>query len=161
MWNDGCGCFAVGTTDDGVTRNRILALDAQIWPLLALPGMAASRGTAVLATVDRRLRVGDGYSYSYAGHGLWTEGTAQVALLLGLLGQNEKAIALKLSLVGQRAPGGGFFATAESTVATGFASPTNPGTQLFYYHMQHLGAAAWVALAERGFNPFVAAGVIP
>ena len=37
MWRPRCGCFAVGTTEDGKTRNLYLALDAQTWPLLAIP----------------------------------------------------------------------------------------------------------------------------
>ena len=80
MWNERCGCFDVGTTDDGVTPNHVLALDAQVWPLIAIPGLAAAHGDAVLATIDMKLRGGDGYSYSDAGGGLWTEGTAQAAL---------------------------------------------------------------------------------
>src|SRR2546421_9935463 len=37
MWDPACACFAAGTAEDGVTRNPIVALDAQIWPLTALP----------------------------------------------------------------------------------------------------------------------------
>jgi hypothetical protein len=40
MWNADCGCYAVGTAEDGVTLNPLLALDAQVWPLMALPGAA-------------------------------------------------------------------------------------------------------------------------
>jgi hypothetical protein len=41
MWTPSCGCFAVGTGEDGITHNPYLALDAQVWPLLAIPGAAA------------------------------------------------------------------------------------------------------------------------
>jgi hypothetical protein len=58
MWDEGCACFAVGTAEDGVTPNRILALDAEIWPLIAVPSMASGHGDAVLATVERRLKIG-------------------------------------------------------------------------------------------------------
>ena len=40
MWDPACACFAAGTAKDGVTRNPIVALDAQVWPLTALPGAA-------------------------------------------------------------------------------------------------------------------------
>ena len=42
-----CGCFAVGTGLDGKTPNRFLALDAQLWPLLALSGGVARYGAAL------------------------------------------------------------------------------------------------------------------
>ncbi|MDB5397414.1 MAG: hypothetical protein JWM91_4920 [Rhodospirillales bacterium] len=161
MWDDGCGCFAVGTTDDGVTPNRILALDAEIWPLIAIPSIASSRAAAVLATIDRRLRVGAGYSYSDAAHGLWTEGTAQAALVAGMLGHAAEAASMNAAVAGQRSPHGGYFATDGAALATGFADPTNPKTQRFYYHTPHLAAAAWAALAEKGFNPFTASAALP
>jgi hypothetical protein len=30
-----------------------------------------------------------------------------------------------------------------------------------YLHLEHLGASAWAALAEQGFNPFTAARTLP
>jgi len=161
MWDDGCGCFHTGTTDDGVTPSRLLALDAEIWPLLAMPGLAQAHGDAVLATVDQRLRGGDGYCYSEAGGGLWTEGTAQAELAMKLLGRADRAAALNAAVDRERAPQGGFFAIAEATMPTGFGDETNPGTQRLYYHLPHLAAAAWAALAEAGFDPFTASPVRP
>src|SRR5579863_4070524 len=81
MWSVDCGCYVAGTTEDGVTLNPLLALDAQVWPLMALPG-AARLPEPVLHTLDSRLRYQGGYSYSEADGGLWVEGTAQVAVLL-------------------------------------------------------------------------------
>jgi len=160
MWDDGCACFAVGTTGDGVTPNRILALDAEIWPLLAIPAMAG-HADADLVTIDSKLAVGDGYTYSDAGHALWTEGTAQAALVLGLLGHADKAATAAGAVEGQRAPHGGYFATPELRLATGFANAADPGTQRFYYHLPHLAAAAWAALAEKHFNPFTDSAALP
>jgi hypothetical protein len=161
MWDDGRGCYAVGTTDDGVTPNHILALDAEIWPLIAMPATASAHGDAVLATVGHRLRAGEGYSYSDADLGLWTEGTAQAALVLKLLGHGYDAAAANEAVAGERAPQGGYFATEGARLATGFVDPTNPGAQRFYYHMPHLAAAAWAALAEAGFDPFTASTALP
>ncbi len=160
MWDDGRGAFAVGTADDGVTRNPILALDAQIWPLLAIPAMA-SHADPDLATVDGKLAVGDGFTYSDAGHALWTEGTAQAALVLALLGHAEKADAAERAVEAQRAPRGGYFATPELKLATGFGDAADPGTQRFYYHLPHLAAAAWAALALKHFNPFTDSAALP
>src|SRR4026207_1485296 len=38
LWDPAGACFPAGTAEDGVTDNPILALDAQVWPLTALPG---------------------------------------------------------------------------------------------------------------------------
>jgi hypothetical protein len=161
MWDNGCNCFMAGTGDDGVTPNRILPVDAQVWPLLALAGMATTHSAAVLETADRRLRGGSGYSYSDAGHGLWTEGTAYVALLQNLLGHADEAKTLNAAVAAQRAPEGGYFATADASLATGFTQAGSPQTPLFYYHVPHLGATAWAALAQKGFNPFTASSALP
>lgn len=161
MWDDGCGCFHVGTTEDGATPNRALALDAQLWPLIAVPGLAGQHGDTVIATIDQKLRGGDGYCYSDAGGGLWTEGTAQAALTMRLLGHGDAAAVLGAAIAAQRAPQGGYFATAEASMPTGFTEASNPGAQRLYFHMPHLAAAAWAALAETGFNPFTGAATLP
>ena len=62
---------------------------------------------------------------------------------------------------GQRAPRGGYFATPQLRLATGFADAANPGMQRYYYHLPHLAAAAWAALAEKHFNPFTASASFP
>jgi hypothetical protein len=160
MWDDGCGCFAVGTTDDGVTPNHVLALDAELWPLLAISAMA-SHLSPDLATVDSRLAVGDGYTYSDAGDAVWTEGTAQAALVWGLFGRPDRADQAERAVAEQRAPRGGYFATPQLRLKTGFADAANPGMQRYYYHLPHLAAAAWAALAEKHFNPFNASATLP
>jgi hypothetical protein len=161
MWDDGCACFAVGTTEDGVTPNKILALDAEIWPLIALPGMAAAHSGQVIATIGARLRGADGYAYSYADHGLWTEGTAQAALAQHLFGHDLEAAALETAVATQWAPSGGIYATAGPQLATGFGSASDPKTERYYYRLPHLAATAWAALAEKKFNPFTDSQTLP
>jgi hypothetical protein len=161
MWDPQDGGFGTGTGTDGVTRNTLLALDADIWPLLALPGVLALHGTEALATADLKLRSGDGYAYSEAGPGIWTEGTAQMALLQKLTGRATEAERSMRAIETARAPGGAYFATAHETLATGFADPTNPKVERYYLHLPHLAAAGWTALAERGFNPFTASAALP
>lgn len=153
MWQSQTGYFAVGAGDDGVTINPLLALDAQIWPLMAIPG-AATRYVDALATSDRRLRFETGYTYSEAGGGLWSEGTAQVAVLLELLHRDGAARVVQTSLRTQRAPDGGYFASDVPATPTGFMLATDPTKPRLYFHLEHLGAAAWAALCEQRFNPF-------
>jgi hypothetical protein len=154
MWDPDRGCFAVGTTDDGVTRNRMIAIDAELWPLLAIPGQGAEHAAQAFQAIDTALRADGGYSYSDAANGFWTEGTAQAALAATLLGDGEAAAALNAAVQARRAPGGEYYATAAASLATGFADPSDPGVGRRYYHLPHLGATAWAALAEKAYNPF-------
>jgi len=162
MWEPQRGSFDAGTREDGVTRNSLLALDAQVWPLLALPEAAAryhqaySKGAQRLRTPD-----GEGYAYSEAGGGAWTEGTAMTELLRKLLGSGAAAPGAVAAIGLARAPDGGYFATAAAVLPTGFMIDTDPGQQRVYRHLEHLGAAAWVALCDRGFDPFTGARSLP
>jgi hypothetical protein len=153
MWRPDDSVFAVGVAEDGVRINPLLALDAQIWPLMAIPG-AASRYVAALSSCERRLRFDTGYTYSEAGGGLWTEGTAQVAVLLELLHRDSAARAAQTSLQTQRTADGGYYASNVPATPTGFMLATDPTKPRVYFHLEHLGAAAWAALAEQRFNPF-------
>lgn len=158
MWDGTCGCFSVGTGEDGVTRNTILALDAQVWPLLAIGGAPARYGQA-LVSVKRRLSVDGGFAYSEARQGIWTEGSAQVALFYGLSGQPTDAL---LTAIGaMRTADGGFYATNADALPTGFMLQTDPAKPRLYYRLPHLGATAWMALAERRFNPFTGTSGLP
>jgi hypothetical protein len=160
MWSTGCDCFAAGTANDGVRVNPLLALDAQIWPLLALPG-AARAHAAALRSVEQRLRSAPGFAYSEAGGAMWIEGTAQVAVLLELLHRQAEALALRTALQGQRAADGGYYASAAASSPTGFMLATDPTQPRVYFHLEHLGASAWAALAERGYDPFIDAAQLP
>lgn len=158
MWDAGERRFATGTGDDGVTRSLMLVLDANIWPLLAFPEI--SHGGEALKTVAR-LKEGDGYTYSEAGHGLWTEGTAQAALLAKLQGRTADAQRLMAAIEKMRTPDGAYLATDAATLQTGFGDIANRGQSRVYYRQLHLAAAAWAALAERGFNPFTGRAALP
>jgi hypothetical protein len=160
MWDPSCRCFAVGSGEDGVTRNPLLALDAQVWPLLAIAG-AAEEYAPVVTTVERQLRVGDGFAYGQAKDGLWTEGTAQMTLLYALTGHESEAAAAAKAILDQQMPDGGFYATSAASLPTGFMLQTDPMKPRLYYRLPHLGAAAWAALAERHFNPFTATMGLP
>ena len=159
MWDKGCGCFAVGTGLDGKTPNRFLALDAQLWPLLALSG-GVERYGAALRVAREKIAVGDGFAYSQAGGAIWTEGTAQAALLMSLMDQPLEAARLMRAVERNRTPDGSYFAASRDT-DTGFRLDTDPGQARRYFHTPHLGALAWVAMAQRRFNPFVFAAGLP
>jgi hypothetical protein len=160
MWDPASARFAVGTGEDGVTHNPLLALDAQIWPLLALHG-AATRHAPVVATIEQQLKVDDGYAYSQAKDGIWTEGTAQMALLDALTGHEAEAKATLAAIRPQQTPDGSYYASNTQALPTGFMLQTDPMKPRLYFRLPHLGATAWVALAERQFNPFTATTELP
>ncbi len=153
MWDETSACFAAGTGEDGVARNPTLSLDAQIWPLLALPG-TAGHTDALLATLQKRLAIEGGYAYGEARDGIWIEGTAQAALLQAKLGHEAEARSLLAVIEKQRAADGLYFATSSPSLPTGYGLESDPTKPRLYFRLPHLGATAWAALAERRFNPF-------
>ena len=163
MWRKDCGCFATGTGEDGVTPNHLLALDAQLWPLIALPRKLLppdARGS-VLATVEKRLKIGDGFAYSEALEGIWTEGTAQAALTADLLGQPARGARWRRTVEDRRTADGSYEATSTAQLPTGFMLQTDPGKPRLYFRLPHLAAAAWAALAARRMNPFTGTSGLP
>ena len=83
-------------------------------------------------------------------------------LLLERLHQDgQQRDALRALLEAAHVPGSGYYATSEQGVPTGFMLATDPSQQRIYPHLLHLGATAWAALAQQGFNPFTAARSLP
>lgn len=161
MWSTSCGCFAVGTLQDGRTPAPLRALDAQVLPLLALPG-AATRYARALDMIEMKLRAsGGGFRYSDAPGAMWTEGTAQTALLYRLLGRDTAANALMRSIEAQRDPRGRYLAAGPGGTGTGIGREDAPSIQRRYEREPHLAALAWAALAERGYNPYTLAEKLP
>jgi hypothetical protein len=158
MWRPECSCFGAGTGEDGATRNSYLALDAQVWPLLAIPGAAARYPAAM---TQEKLRVGEGFSYGEAKAGFWTEGTAQMALLLALAGRDAEAARLLQAVEAMRAPGGSYYAAGSGELPTGFMLDTDPTQPRQYFRIPHLAALSWVALAQQRYNPFTATRALP
>jgi len=158
MWRPRCGCFAVGTTEDGKARNLYLALDAQTWPLLAIPG-AATRYKAAMA--KHALRDREEFAYSEAKEGLWTEGTAQVALLLELSGHQDEADKFMKAVDSMRAQDGSYYAASTAELPTGFMLETDPTQPRQYFHIAHLAAVSWAAIAKLRYNPFTNESALP
>jgi hypothetical protein len=160
MWSRTCRCFYAGTVENGVTYNQYVALDAQLFPLLALPRAAASYATA-LSTAKNEIGVNGGFAYGAAKGGLWTEGTAQAALYLELSKNEAEASDLIKTLQKMHALDGDYYATDVNSLPTGFSLETDPSQSRQYFHIIHLAATSWVAIAERRFNPFTGKSSLP
>ncbi|KGX61535.1 hypothetical protein Y024_3179 [Burkholderia pseudomallei TSV44] len=161
MWEPGDGRFLIGTRDDGHTPNTgPSALDASLWPLLAMPDAPADWRRS-LAWVERAHRIDGGYGFNAHPDGVWTEGTAQAALALQAAGRSDDARPLWALLMSQRAPSGLLFATPEPSIRTGLSiGPTSKTDDFRYFHLPHLGATAWAVLAAAGWNPFRPGGCL-
>lgn len=159
MWQPGEGRFAIGTRDDGRTLNAIpSALDASLWPLIAIPD-AAGKWQRALDWARNRHGVKGGYGFNANPDGIWTEGTGQAALVLRASGREGDATALWPILVAQRAPSGLLFATPDPRIRTGLQiGPDSKTDDFYYFHLPHLGATAWAVLAATGWNPFQPGG---
>ncbi|AZG15366.1 hypothetical protein EHF44_13635 [Cupriavidus pauculus] len=162
MWQPGEGRFAIGTRDDGRTLNAgPSALDASLWPLIAIPD-AAPGWQRALTWARTRHGVKGGYGFNANPDGIWTEGTGQAALVLRASGRDAEAAPLWPLLAAQRAPSGMLFATPDTRVRTGLQiGPDSKTDDFYYFHLPHLGATAWAVLAAAGWNPFQPGGSPP
>ena len=58
-------------------------------------------------------------------------------------------------LLAQQAGDGWLYATPEAQVSTGLSvGPDSTHDDFLYFHLPHLGATAWAAIAATGVNPF-------
>ncbi|MBM7130074.1 hypothetical protein ISS99_11080 [Dyella mobilis] len=161
MWDGTEHRFLVGTLDDGKTLSRDKSgLDAQVWPLLAFHPRP-STWNQVWTWVQTQHGSGAGYGYRRHPDGIWTEGTAQVATAMQASGKPVPDALWQL-LIAQRDGEGMLYATPQARIATDFAiGPTSTHADFFYYHLPHLGATAWAALAAKGWNPFTGSPITP
>lgn len=159
MWRPAEGRFLIGTAPDGVTPvERISGLDAQLWPQLLADAAPAWR-----AAFDTALKVHGaqgGLDFNDDRDGLWTEGTAQGALVARVLGRPEEARKLLAAALAEAEPDGFLRATRNPSITTGLAiGPESTTDDFLYYRRPHLGATAWAVLAARGYNPFTGASL--
>ena len=153
------GVFRLGTKPDGTLQpTDHLALDTQLWPLLAVADAPAAWRNSVHAA-ENKLSVPGGFDFDNDRDGLWVEGTAQAALTLRSLGRAHESAALLDGLAAQISPSGYLFATREPRITTGLKIGGSSEADFFYYRRPHLGATAWGVLAATGRNPFTGKSV--
>ncbi|WP_330888373.1 hypothetical protein [Rudaea sp.] len=154
QWDAASAHFWIGTLLDGVTPNRTTSgLDVQLWAQL-LPN-ADKRWQQALAWVERKHGVAGGFDFNDDRDGLWTEGTAQAALVYRRLGRGDEAAKLFATIAQQASTGGFLYATREPRITTGLAvGGDSTSADFYYYRRPHLAATAWAALAALDRNPF-------
>lgn len=157
MWRPRDGRFLIGTAPDGATpAESVSGLDSQLWPQLLADAPRAWRAAFDTALANHAAQ--GGLDFNDDRDGLWTEGTAQGALVAQRLGRADEARRLLGTARAQAGPGGYLLATRNPSITTGLAiGPESTTDDFRYYRRPHLGATAWAALAARRFNPFTGA----
>jgi len=147
--------FLLGTKPDGsLADSRMLALDVQLWPWMAIPD-APQQWRSGLNFAATHLAVEDGFDFNGDRDGLWVEGTAQASLAYRIAGDPQRSAQLMMTLEADRTPSGFLNATRGARVSTGLSiDPTGTEPDFFYFRRPHLGATAWATLAAESWNPF-------
>ncbi|MGY3451914.1 hypothetical protein [Bradyrhizobium sp. USDA 4353] len=153
--------FLLGTKPDGSDADsKLLALDVQLWPWMAVPDAPDWR--KALGFAQAHLAVDNGFDFNGDRDGVWVEGTAQAALAYRMVGDIAASERLLAGMRADGTPSGLLNATRNARLTTGLSiDPTGATTiqDFFYYKRPHLGATAWAVLAEAGWNPFTGARV--
>ena len=160
MFDVSAGRFRIGTALDGATPvNTGSGLDAQLWPLLAFePSPAEWRRS--LQWTEGNHSTKQGFDFDTDKDSIWTEGTAQAALVYAYLGDQRRAEALLAVVRAQRSPNGLLYATDGERLTTGLSIGPDSSTADFFYHRwPHVGATAWAVLAAMRWNPFTGRGM--
>jgi hypothetical protein len=147
--------FLLGTKPDGsLADSRMLALDVQLWPWMAIPD-APAQWRSALNFAATHLAAEDGFDFNGDRDGLWVEGTAQASLAYRIAGNPLRGAQLLTALEIDRTPSGFLNATRGARVSTGLSiDPTKTEPDFFYFRRPHLGATAWATLAATAWNPF-------
>jgi len=84
-----------------------------------------------------------------------------MALLLGLSGRDHEADNFMKAVDAMRAPDGSYYAANSRELPTGFMLETDPTQPRQYFHIAHLAAASWAAIAQQRYNPFIGSKSLP
>ncbi|HEY6389661.1 MAG TPA: hypothetical protein VIX89_00190 [Bryobacteraceae bacterium] len=156
-WDANEGKFWTGTTEDGVAISKdVIPLDIQAWALQAL-GSAAGPYVGSLSYVEAHHKTTLGYGFKQnggnsCGDNTWFEGSSQVAVSYSLAGNQSKRQSILNGIHSAQAASGAMPATDGQCMNTGFF--LNDGQPWKYFPRLHVGATAWLSLAEMGVNPF-------
>lgn len=157
MWDSRESRFHIGSVENGNAPNLAASgLDAELWPLIAVPSFADKRN-AVLDWTERNHGVDGGFDFNNDRDGIWLEGTAQAALVYQINNQPDKASVLLDTISANVSKDQLVYATVNEELTTGLqVGPSSSPGDFKYYRLPHIGATGWAILAALKLNPFVA-----
>jgi hypothetical protein len=157
MWDPAEGKFWTGTDEGGVNPSTaVIPLDIQVWSLEAL-GADATPYLGSLNYIEAHHKTSLGYGFKQdggnaCGDNTWFEGTAQVAAAYQMIGNSAKSSSILSGIHSAQLASGAMPATDGACLNTGFT--LDDGQPWEYFPRAHVGATAWLSLAENGVNPF-------
>lgn len=156
MWDKREGRFYIGSIENSNAPNlNASGLDAELWPLIAVPDFAGKR-TAVLDWTERHHGLKGGFDFNDDRDGIWLEGTAQAALVYRENNQPEKARVLLDTIASQVSAENLVYATIREEITTGLqVGPDSSPGDFKYFRLPHIGATGWAVLAALKLNPFI------
>lgn len=157
MWDKHEGRFYIGSVENSNAPNLSASgLDAELWPLIAVPAFAEKRA-AVLAWTEENHGVEGGFDFNDDRDGIWLEGTAQAALVYRENDQPDKAGILLETIASQMNGDKLVYATIDEELTTGLqVGPNSSPGDFKYFRLPHIGATGWAVLAALKLNPFIA-----
>ncbi len=156
MWNPEEGRFFTGLRPDGSVNDHS-AVDANIWPLLALAPRPDWHGALRWVLTHHAVPTGNpqGVDFNTDRDGIWLEGTAMTALACRRLGMEPVAQRFMDTLATQTAPSGLIYACTTPTLTTGLSTGLDSSAPDFLYvRRPHIAPTAWAILAQQSANPF-------
>jgi hypothetical protein len=163
MWNadlQSGGYFWIGTEEDGVSvKSDVIPTETQALAIQAL-GADAQPYLAALNYVQNHSFAVDGYGFKQNGDTLcgdhtWFEGTGQMALADLLAGNFQQWQFLLLLEHGNQLSSGAMPATdGDDSTCVNTGLTLNNGQPWEFFRRAHVGATAWLNLAENGINPY-------
>ncbi|MDR0725209.1 MAG: hypothetical protein LBF59_04275 [Prevotellaceae bacterium] len=160
MYDPEQGLFYTGTKPDGITVNDdVYPLDVNTWGLMAFYNDPAIDVQKILNTIESRFSVDGMYDFNDDRDGVWWEGSLQKVVVEKVLGNAAKYNA-QLSIANAAANADGSITAANRDgVSTGIwlegvnADGSIKGNEWKYNKRIHIGATAWLAIAQLGRNP--------
>lgn len=160
MWDESIGLYRAGTLDSD-TRNELdgqLPADVNTWAILADPTVL-QRHPNLLDNVISRFGTTDGdltgVDFNDDLDGVQLEQTAILVTALQTAGRYDEAAYYLNNVLRAQGADGGVVAASRDGLTTGFKTPG--GNDFLYFSANHVGATAWLALAQLSVNPFTLA----
>ena len=160
MWDGVEGKFWTGTNNDGSPNKAVVPLDCQTWAVLGLKLYSAPEyreHLRCLTYCEQHHKVTGqtacGFDFNTDKDSvLVPAGSAQMALAYKFSRQAPNYRDIMKCLKAAQEPSGGLSAASIDGLTTGFFDLN--GQPWLYYRRSHVGATAWLVLADYGLNSF-------